>query len=61
MAMKNPPLQNRSMNLKTQSIKYIGSKKNILGKILKIISVLASKEKIVSILDGFSGSTSPKC
>ncbi len=45
------------MNLKTQSIKYIGSKKNILGKILKIISVLASKEKIVSILDGFSGST----
>ena len=45
------------MNLKTQSIKYIGSKKNILGKILQIISVLASKEKIVSILDGFSGST----
>ena len=33
MAMKNPPLQNRSMNLKTQSIKYIGSKKNIRFKL----------------------------
>ena len=41
----------------TQSIKYIGSKKDLLHKIIHLISEVSQQDKITHVLDGFSGST----
>ncbi len=44
-------------NLETEGVKYIGSKKEILPKILLILELLKKQIDINTVLDGFSGST----
>ena len=44
-------------NLKTEGIKYIGSKKDILPRILLILALLKKQIDVNTVLDGFSGST----
>ena len=45
------------ISTKTEGIKYIGSKRDVVGKIITIIHELSKHEKINTVLDGFSGST----
>ncbi|MCY4577161.1 MAG: DNA adenine methylase [Candidatus Kaiserbacteria bacterium] len=52
-----PDLSVKPKNIETEGIKYIGSKKEILPKILLILALLRKQTSIKTILDGFSGST----
>ena len=57
---QKPLFQNREfypVDVATQGIKYIGSKKEILPRIITILQLLQQQTDVNSVLDGFSGST----
>ena len=45
------------VDVQTEGIKYIGSKKEMLPKIIALLYLLKQQTNVESVLDGFSGST----